>query len=125
MFPSLLRSIITLISMHTLLRTCPGHSRMSPVVIRLIIVDEKRTVLVIALRLLLGNLDDVKGALEAVALLENLVHLLQGPIGCLRIEEVDTGYHEGVDDGKDDVRLVADVVEGWWCNHDHEELAEC
>lgn len=98
---------------------------MSPVVIRLIVVDEKRAVLVIALRLLLGNLDDVKGALEAVALLEDLVHLLQGPVGCLGIEEVDTGHHEGVDNGKDDVCLVADVVECWWCHHDHEELAKC
>lgn len=125
MFPSLLRSIITLVSMHTLLRTCAGHSRMSPVIIRLIIVDEQRAVLVITLWLLLGNLDDIKGALKAVALLENLVHLFQGPIGCLGIEEVDTGYHEGVDDGKDDVCLVADVVKGRWCDHDHEELAEC
>lgn len=124
MFPSLLRSIIALVTLETLLRTFARRAHMSSVVIRLIVIDEQRTVLVITLRLLFGNLDDVKSALEAVAILENLVHLLQRPVGCLGVEEVDTRYHEGVDDGKNDVGLVADICEGWRCDHDHEELGK-
>lgn len=86
------------------------------------IVHEQLAVLAVAPRLDLGLVHDLEDALPAGGdLVEDAVHLLEGAVGRLRVEEVHRGDHEGVDDCEDDVGLVADRVEGdGRDHHDHE-----
>ena len=61
------------------------------------------------------------GIKDTAALAENHIHLLETAIGRLRVEEVHRGENGGVDDGEDDIRLVADAREGdRGDHHDHE-----
>lgn len=91
----------------------------------LLVVHQQLPVLAIPARLDLGLVHHSKDALPAVGhLVEDAVHLLERAVRRLRVEEVDTGHHEGVDDGKDDVRPPPDVVEGDGRDHDDEEVED-
>ena len=59
-------------------------------------------VLVVHVWLLDGNWNDVENARR---LLEDQVHLFEGPVARLGEEEVDGGEDKGVYDGEDDVGL--------------------
>lgn len=87
----------------------------------ILVVDEELSVLAVAVRLVAGNRDDVE---DAGRILEDSVHLLQGPVGGLGIEEINDGEDEGVDDRKDDVGLVSDVLESDGGNHDNQEVED-
>lgn len=87
--------------------------------LRLQIVDQQLTVLSVASGLVVRNADDVE---DIRRLVEDLVHLLERAVRGLGVEEVDAGDDEGVDDGEDDVGLVADCVEGDGRDHDDHEV---
>lgn len=70
-----------------------------------IVVDEQLSVLAEPPWFLSRHLDNGE---DRVCLVENTIHLLKRAIGRLRIEKVDDGDDEGVNDGKDDVSLIAD-----------------
>ena len=83
--------------------TCSPH-----VVLRLLVIDQHLTILAIPVRFLVGDLHDCK---DRVALLEYDVHLLQRAVGGFRVEEIDHGDNEGVDDGEDDICLISNGTE--------------
>jgi hypothetical protein len=83
-----------------------------------VVVDEKLAVLAVAAGLVLGDLDDGEPAAGTLDLVEDGIHLLERAVGRLGIEEVDHGHDDGVDDGKDEVRPVANVVEADGGDHD-------
>jgi hypothetical protein len=104
------------------LLACPAHSAVRRNLVslfRIIIVDQKLAILAEPVGLGLGNVNDIKGATQAMHVVENLVHLLERATGCLRVEEVHTRYHEGIDDGKDHVGPPLDVGKRGWRHHDH------
>lgn len=94
----------------------------------LIVVDEQLSFLAVASRHLSCNIDHRENALEAMYLVEDLVHLLERAARGFRlgkkksdievkkhtdithIEEVDARHHEGVDDGEDDVSLERQLL---------------
>lgn len=82
------------------------------VLLCLVVGDEQLAVAAVPLGLLLGRAHDVDEAPRAADLVEDGVHLLERAVRRLGIEEVHRGHDEGVDDGEDDVRLVADAIEG-------------
>lgn len=82
------------------------------VLVGLVVGDEELAVAAVAAGLAAGDADDVEEALGAVHLVEDGVHLLEGAVRRLRVEEVHARHDEGVDHGEDDVCLVSDVVEG-------------
>lgn len=88
-------------------------------VIDLINRDEELSVLAILMRLNLCLADDGEGTLPTGDLVEDDVHFLEGSEGGLGVEEVDSGDHDGVDDGEDEVGLPLDVVEADRGNHDN------
>lgn len=86
-----------------------------------LVIDEQLAVLAVAVGLVAGDRDDVE---DAGRILEDSVHLLQGSVGGLRVEEIDDGEDESVDDRKDDVSLVSDILESDWGNHDNQEVKD-
>ena len=89
--------------------------------LRVGIVDKQLTVLAIAMRQLVCNLDNV----ESVGrLVEDFIHFLERAVSGFGEEEVDGWDHCGVDDGEDDVGLVANVGKGGGSNHDDEEVED-
>lgn len=63
---------------------------------------------------MLSRADDVE---DSFCLLEDCVHLLEGAVGGLGIEEVDAWDDECVYHGEDYVGLIADCGEGYGCYH--------
>lgn len=90
---------------------------MGLMLLRLIVSDKQLAILAITPRQLLSGANDVYVAPQSVAFVEDGVHLLQGPVRGLRVEEVHGRDHERVDHGEDDVGLVSDVVECYGCDH--------
>lgn len=98
--------------------TTPSPLRIPPRLLRILIINQQLSVLIIPMRHLLRNLHHVK---RIRRLVENLIHFLERAVRRLGEEEVHAGHHEGVYDGEDDVGLVADVCEGGRRDHyDHE-----
>lgn len=85
----------------------------------ILVVDEELAFLAVAVRLVAGHRDDVE---DAGGLLENSIHLLQGSVGGLGVEEIDNGEDEGVDDRKDDVGSISNVLESDGGNHDNQKV---
>lgn len=81
--------------------------------IRLIVRDQQVTMLIIAMRELVRNLDDVE---RVCCLVEDLIHLFEGAVGGLGEEEPDAGDDGGVYYSKDNVCFIADVCKGHWCH---------
>jgi len=74
-----------------------GHvAGTAQVLLCVLVVDEKFAVLTVAVRLVAGNGDHVE---DAGGFVEDAVHLLEGPVGGLGIEEVDDGEDECVAGG--------------------------
>jgi hypothetical protein len=85
---------------------------------RIRVVNQQFALLVVPMRQLRGNLDTIE---RVRRLMEDLVHLLETPVRGLGKEEVHGWHDGGVDDGEDDVGLVADGGECDGCDHhDHE-----
>lgn len=105
----------------------------------LLVVDEKLALLSVAVGLVAG---DRNGIEDAGCLVEDCVHLLQGPIGSFGVEEVDDGedkciaiwnrvsraqtlFHvEYSHDSKDNICLVFDCVERNRRDHDNHKVED-
>jgi hypothetical protein len=85
---------------------------------RIRIINQQLALFVIPMRHFRCNLDTIE---RIRRLMENLVHFLKTPVRGLGEEEVHGGHDGGVDDGEDDVGLVADGGECDGRDHyDHE-----
>jgi hypothetical protein len=63
------------------------------VLVGMSVVNEQFTVLAIAARLITSNLDNTE---DGLGLAEDRIHLLQGAVGRLRVEEIHNREDEGV-----------------------------
>ncbi len=77
---------------------------------RLFVLDQDLTILAVAVRLGLGNPHHGQ---DTLGLVEDAVHLLEGPVRCLRVEEIHHREDEGIDDRKNDIGLVTDARKRW------------
>lgn len=69
--------------LHTLRRNgTPPPLRHLMRFLRLIIRNQQLTLLAVTVRFLASDAHDVEGALEAVDLVEDLVHFFEGAVGC-------------------------------------------
>merc|ERR1712093_103421 len=107
------RSRIPMLMLHLRLTMPP------PMLVRLLILDQQLSILIEPARLIPGLLDSRQNRLR---LHEDVVHLFEGSIGSLGVEEVDDREDECIDYGKDDIGLIADAIECNWCNHDNHEV---
>lgn len=60
----------------------------------------------------------------ATYLVEDLIHLLERSVGGLWVEEVDAGDDESIEDGEDDICLVANGCKGHRRDHDDHEVKD-
>lgn len=82
----------------------------------ILIINQHISILIISVRFLLRDLDDLEAALDTapdtrtglgarVGFDEDQIHLFERAVGCFRVEEVDDGEDECVDNGEDDLKL--------------------
>lgn len=120
------RPVVPMTSSGLLLITVPSLAvPVCPALLGVGVIHQQLAVLAVAPRLHLGLVHDLEHALPAgLDVVEDTIHLLETAVRRLRVEEVDRGHHEGVDDGEDDVGLVADGVEGDGGDHDDHEVED-
>lgn len=84
----------------------------------IVVVNQKISTLIEAVRQLFGDLDAVEWVSRLV---KYLIHLLERASSSLREEEIHTGCHGSIDYSKDDVSPPSNVCKGDRCDHnDHE-----
>jgi hypothetical protein len=87
--------------------------------LRVRIVNQQLALLVKPVRQVLRNLNNIE---RICRLVEDLVHLLETSVRGLGKEKVNGGYHGSVDDGENNVSLVANRGEGDGRDHDDHEI---
>lgn len=102
-------------------RTSPPVFHLSRL-LSILIRNEQLASLSISSRFLSSNFDDGKSALPTMDFVEDFVHFFERAVGGFGEEKVYARHHEGVDDGEDGVRVVLDIGECHWRDHDDHEL---
>lgn len=102
-------------------RTSPPMFHLSRL-LGILIRNEQLASLSISSRFLSSDFDDSKSALPTMDFVEDFVHFFERAVGGFGEEKVYARHHEGVDDGEDGVRVVLDIGECHWRDHDDHEL---
>lgn len=102
-------------------RTSPPVFHLSRL-LSILIRNEQLASLSIPSRFLSSDFDDSKSALPTMDFVEDFVHFFERAVGGFGEEKVYARHHEGVDDGEDGVRVVLDIGECHWRDHDDHEL---
>lgn len=102
-------------------RTSPPVFHLSRL-LSILIRNKQLASLSISSRFLSSNFDDGKSALPTMDFVEDFVHFFERAVGGFGEEKVYARHHEGVDDGEDGVRVVLNIGECHWRDHDDHEL---